>query len=76
MQKDLENMNKWCDDNKMKINENKTNCMFISTKQKLSKLPKSTLDLSINDVTLVNVEKQKLLGVEIDSYLTLYNASC
>ena len=69
MQKDLENINKWCDENKMKINENKTNSMLISTKQKLSKLPKSTLDLSINDVTLANVEKQKLLGVEIDSNL-------
>ena len=43
--------------------------MLISTKQKLYKLPKSTLDLSINDVTLANVEKQKLLGVEIDSNL-------
>ena len=31
MQKDLDNINKWCDENKMKINENKTNCMLLGT---------------------------------------------
>ena len=32
MQKDLDNTNKWCDENKMKINENKTVCYLGQTK--------------------------------------------
>ena len=33
--KDLENINIWCLENKMKINEKKTKCMLIGTNQKL-----------------------------------------
>ena len=69
MQKDLDNINKWCDENKMKINENKTNCMLLGTNQRLSNLSKTTLDLKVNDIALDNVKNQKLLGVEIDSHL-------
>ena len=69
MQKDLDNINKCCDENKMKINENKTNCMLLGTNQRLSNLSKTTLDLKVNDIALDNVKNQKLLGVEIDSHL-------
>ena len=69
MQKDLDNINKWCDENKMKINENKTNCMLLGTNQRLANLSKTTLDLKVNDIALDNVKNQKLLGVEIDSHL-------
>ena len=70
MQKDLDNINKWwCDENKMKINENKTNCMLLGTNQRLSNMFKTTLDLTVNDIALDYVKNQKLLGVEIDSHL-------
>ena len=69
MQKDLDNINKWCDENKMKINKNKTNCMLLGTNQRLSNLSKTTLDLKVNDIALDNVKNQKLQGVEIDSHL-------
>ena len=69
MQKDFDNINKWCDENKMKINEHKTNYLLLGTNQRLSNLSKTTLDLKVNDIALDNVKNQKLLGVEIDSHL-------
>ena len=59
MQKDLDNINKWCDENKMKINENKTNCMLLGTNQRPSNLSKTTLDLKVNDIALDNVKKSE-----------------
>ena len=61
MQKDLDNINKWCDESKMKINENKTNCMLLGTNQRLANLSKTTLDLKVNDIALDNGKNQKLL---------------
>ena len=69
IQYDLEKINKWCEENKMKINENKTNCMLIGTNQRLSKLPNSSINLTINSINLKNVQNYKLLGVEIDQHL-------
>ena len=69
MQKDVDNIYKWCDENKMKINKNKTNCMILGTNKRLSNLSRTTLDIKLNDIALDNVKNQKLLGVEIDSHL-------
>ena len=51
----------------MRINENKTKCMLIGTKQKLSKLSNSTLAINVNNIE--NVDNERLLGVRLDNAL-------
>lgn len=58
----------WMNRNKLTMNLEKTQCMLIGTKQKLSKCKK--LYIKVGDVVLNTVEKAKLLGVTIDEYLT------
>ena len=65
---DLENIQNWCAENCMVINENKSKCMLIGTSQRIAKV-KDGLSIRINDNTLENVEFDKLLGVYIDSSL-------
>ena len=67
---DLAEINQWCLENKMKINEKKTKCMLVGSNQKLSKLHSRELNLSINNLQLEHVESEKLLGVHIDHSLS------
>ena len=67
---DLAEINQWCLENKMKINEKKTKFMLVGSNQKLSKLHTRKLDLSINNFQLEHVESEKLLGVYIDHSLS------
>ena len=46
----------------------KTSCMLVGTKKRLS--DSRALNIKIDDVTIKNVSKQKLLGVYIDENLT------
>ena len=52
----------------MVINENKSKCLLIGTSQRVAKV-KHNLSVHINDITLENVESDKLLGVHIDTSL-------
>ena len=67
---DLNNIGQWCAENKMKINEKKTNCMLIGTNQKLARRPCRELNLAINNHKLDTVESEKLLGVHFDRNLS------
>lgn len=59
---------KWMNSNKLTMNLEKTQCMLIGTKQKLSKCRK--LYIKVGDVVLNTVKKAKLLGVTIDESVT------
>ena len=66
---DIVNVQNWCAENCMIINENKSKCLVIGTSKRVAKV-KHNLSVHINDITLENVDSDKLLGVHID---TSYN---
>lgn len=70
LQADLINFNKWCEENEMILNLDKTKAMYISTKQTASKLITNPPNLSVNDKKIQLSEKEKLLGVIVDSSLS------
>ena len=65
---DIKNIQNWCTENCMVINENKSKCMLIGTSQRIARV-KDQLSIHVNEHTLENVEFDKLLGVHIDSSL-------
>ena len=66
---DIDNVNNWCRENGMIINENKSKCMVIGTSQKIARLPSRTLSIDVNGTALDDVDIEKLLGVHIDPHL-------
>ncbi len=67
---DVECVSKWCKQNRMVANTDKTKCMLITTFQKATRLPRTDLNIVLDNVTLDNVDSEKLLGVIVDKYLT------
>ena len=65
---DIVNVQSWCTENCMVINENKSKCLLIGTSQRVAKV-KHNRSVHINDITLENLESDKLLGVHIDTSL-------
>ena len=61
-------MQKWCVNNNMVLNPNKTTCMLIGTKNRLRET--QNLDLKTSDSRIENGRVQRLLGVYIDSTLS------
>ena len=57
----------WSKSNKLPINYDKTTSMIIGTKQRLHNNQK--LEINLADNPIVNVNKQKLLGIFIDEHL-------
>lgn len=57
----------WSKSNKLPINYDKTTSMIIGTKQRLHNNQK--LEINLADNAIVNVNKQKLLGIFIDEHL-------
>ena len=68
LQSDIETARNWCRKNNMAINPSKTTCMTIGSRNKLNGLKE--LQLSVDDINIVNVESQKILGIHIDKHLT------
>ena len=78
VQEDLFQVEKWCNDNCMFINANKTKFMIIGTKQKAMSLNNEGC-LTINDQVLQSSTCEKLLGVQIDpslSWVDQINSIC
>ena len=65
----LEEVSKWCNTNKLVINQLKTNCMLICSPQKRTRLDTHNLNVTMSGIPLQNVEKQTVLGVIIDNSL-------
>ena len=66
---DIDNVNNWCRENGMIINEHKSKCMVIGTSQRIARLQSRTLSVDVNGHTLDDAEVEKLLGVHIDPHL-------
>ena len=64
---DLQEATKWCDNNNMVINTDKTKAMFISTSHKPPTIQNSTHDLRIGTASVQNSRTERLLGVTLDS---------
>ncbi len=54
----------------MVANTDNTICMLITTFQKATRLPRTDLNIVLDNVTLGNVDSKKLLGIIVDKYLT------
>ena len=61
----------WMTNNKLKINDDKTEAILISTRQKLSQLP--PLSLQLCNTTIPISGSAKNLGVHLDSTLSMQN---
>ena len=66
----MADVSKWMQKKKLKLNENKTECILIGTKNKLRGL-NNISSISINEEEIVLADKVRDLGVIIDSSLTL-----
>ena len=72
LSEDLKYIHKWCKDNKMVINADKTKSMLISSKQKQNTLSEeTTLNVYLDEHRLENTQQEKLLGIRLDSKLNL-----
>ncbi len=69
---DAENINNWCNDNRMAANTTKTKAALITTWQKRLSLPEDQrqLHVTMNGDLLQNVTSDKLVGVTIDHNLS------
>ncbi len=54
----------------MVANTDKTKCMLITIFQKATRIPRTDLNIVLDNATLDNVDNEKLLGVIVDRYLT------
>ena len=75
----VDNVNSWCRENAMIINESKSKWIMIGTSQRLSKLQSRTLNVNVNDQdqTLDNVDNEKLLGVHLKlDFYVIRNCNC
>ena len=77
LQQNLQNalllLNKWCRENGMVINTDKTKVMLITSRQKRYNLQDNNLELNFNDVDLKLSSNEKILGVQIEENL-LWNS--
>ena len=70
LQEDLNMLNKWCSNNSILANTDKTKIMVFGSSTVTRKLPQ--FEITLSDVPLHNVTAYKYLGVTLDSRLT-YN---
>ena len=66
----MADVSKWMQKKKLKLNENKTECILIGTQHNLRRL-NNISSISINEEEIVLADKVRDLGVIIDSSLTL-----
>ena len=69
LQNSLLLLNKWCRENGMVINTDKTKVMLITSRQKRYNLKNSDLSLNFKDADLKLTSNEKVLGVHIDENL-------
>ena len=68
LQKAVLEIASWCRKNGMVINIDKTKAMLITTRQRRRNID-DNIQILLNDIKLSNVQKEKVLGVEIDNNL-------
>ena len=70
IQPELDNIQKWCDNDKLRLNVNKSKSLIFGSRNKLGKVDYSKT-LHIAGIHLKFVDKYKYLGVNLDKELTL-----
>ena len=68
LNKDLHKISKWCEENKMVINAEKTKIMLITTRQKWQHLRTTDPNVHIIGENIQVVNSERLLGVQIDHF--------
>ena len=66
---DMTNVQAWCTNNNMVINDGKTKAMMITTSQRAATL-NSNLRVEFNGVQLMNTNSEKILGVVMNKHLS------
>ena len=69
LQKSLSLLNKWCRENGMVINTDKTKVMLITSRQKRYHLQIDDLKLNLNNSDLKLSSNEKILGIQIEDTL-------
>ena len=64
----IKDLARWCKQNGMIINIEKTKAMLVTTRQRRTRID-DNLNLSLNDEQLLTVSNEKVLGVQIDNNL-------
>ena len=64
----LNDVSKWCDQNRMVIHLHKTKCMILTTRQKHQRRP-LTLNLTLGKSPVQQVREHRILGIIIDEEL-------
>ena len=67
---DLEYVKMWLDNNKLSLNVEKTEFMFLGTRSRLNNINEVDVNIKIGEQKLIRVKKCKHLGVIIDENLT------
>ena len=65
----IKDLARWCKLNGMTINTEKTKAMLVTTRQRRSRI-NDDLNLSLNNIQLLTVSNEKVLGVQIDNNLS------
>ena len=75
LQSSLESLHRWCKQNGMVLNANKTKVMLITSKQKRNFLQNPALALRYNDINIKMTTCDKILGIQVDENL-IWNSQC
>ena len=70
--KDLESLNKWLEENKLSLYVTKTHCILIGSRNKIRALNQSKTTMSsiyIGDDNVSPITSIKYMGVQVDQYL-------
>ena len=65
----MDNIKKWMDSNRLKMNASKTEFILLGSRQQLEKCTSG--NICIDGATISNLDSIKYLGVTLDKYLTL-----
>ena len=65
----IKDLARWCKQNGMIINTEKTKVMLVTTRQRRTRV-NDDLNLSLNDIQLLTISNEKVLGVQIDNNLS------
>ena len=73
LQSSLNCLQKWCRENGMILNIDKTKVMLIASRQKRTVLGDTVLNLQYNDIDMKMTTSDKVLGIYVDNNLTWNN---
>ena len=75
LESSLESLHKWCKQNGIVLNVDKTKVMLITSKQKRNCLQNPLLALRYNDINIKMTTCDKILGIQVDENL-IWNSQC